>query len=141
MFRQYTVWIDVNGFTRLTLINTTTGAATIFADMLALSNADWSNLNETGFTVNGAPAPTAAQFQTVSDAASLMFLGPAGEKTRLQLPAPHAGIFLADTVTVDPTAISTLIGHCVGTLAVSSGLAVVSFIGGLREPTSRENYQ
>jgi hypothetical protein len=141
MQRMYLVWVDVNGFTRLTLINTTTGAATIMTDLVAVSNADWLNLNETGFTVNGAPSPTAATFQRVSDSAMLLFQTGAGQQIKLQLPAPQLGIFQADTVTVNSAAITTLIADCIGVLATPTGTPAVAFVAGLRQPTTRENYQ
>lgn len=141
MNRAYVVWIDVNGFTRLTFISTTTGASTIFASMLHQSNADWVNFNETGFTTNPTPAPVAAQYQNVSETASLMFTTVSGDKCVLQLPAPKASIFLADQMTVDATAIATLLANCIGTLTNNSGSITNAFIGGIRRPTVKELYQ
>ena len=141
MMRMYVVWIDINGFTRLTLISTNTGASTILTDLLSHSLADWLNKNETGFTVNSSPSPTSGNYQRVADCASLMFTSSSSDKIVLQLPAPNSSIFLADQITVDPTQITTLIADCVGTLSASSGSLATAFVGGYRRPTTRENYQ
>lgn len=141
MNRMYVVWIDVNGFTRLTLINTTTGASTIFADMLHLSLADWINVNETGFTINTTPVPSTGTYQRVADCASLMFTSASGDKCVLQLPSPKSTIFMADQQTVDPAQITTLVADCIGVLTTNSGDPVTAFVGGYRRPTTRENYQ
>jgi len=139
--RMYVVWIDVNGFTRLTLINTSSGANSILGYMLAASNADWLNVNETGFTVNSTPVPTSSQYQSVGDCAALLFNSSSGDKTYLQLPAPKQSIFMADQQTVDPSQITSLVAACVGNLVTASGDLTTAFVGGIRRPTTREWYK
>jgi hypothetical protein len=139
--RMYVVWVDVNGFTRLTLINTLTGAAVILADMVHVSLADWLNVNEAGFTINPSPVVSAGTYQRVADCASLMFTAVSGDKIVLQLPAPQSAVFLADQQTVDPAFVATLVADCIGVLTTSSGSPATAFVGGYRRPTTRENYQ
>lgn len=140
MSRLYLVWIDASGFTRLTLLNTASGAATLLPSLFALSNADYLNAVENTLSVNGSPSPVTAQYPVVSDSAVLLFQDVAGEQVSIQIPAPKGSVFLADQMTVDPTAVSTLVTAAIGTLVTSSGSAVTSFIGGVRRATSKENY-
>lgn len=139
--RRYTVWVDTNGFTRLTLLNSSAGASAVEAAILAQSNADVLNSADSTLTVNGSPSPVAATYQRVADSAGLLFQDAMGEQVIVQLPAPKAAIFLADQVTVDPTAIAVLIAAVVGTVLTGSGNPVTSYVGGTRRPTTRENYQ
>lgn len=141
MERRYTVWIDANGFTRLTLCNSLVGSSGVQGALLAQSNADVLNYLDTTLTVNGAPAPSASQFQRVSDAAGLTFQDASGNLVVLQLPAPVSSIFMADTVTVNPAAIAAIIAAVVGTVVTASGSLVTAYVGGTRRPTTRENYQ
>lgn len=147
MWRRYQVWVDANGFTRLTLVNTVPAslvtpdpAAPVVAALAAKSNA--APLNDTEGTLNvvGSPAPTAGIFQVVSDCAALMFQDAAGNKTRLQLVAPQSGIFMADQETVDPTQIAAIIAAVVGTVMTAAGGVVTAYVGGTRQPTTKENY-
>lgn len=140
MFRLYLVWVDASGFTRLTLVNTTGGAAGLLPSLFALSNAQYLNAVESALSVNPTPAPVAAQYPNVSDAAVLVFQDAAGNQTSLQVPAPLASTFLADQMTVDPAAVATFTAAAIGTLVTASGLPVVAFIGGVRRTTSKELY-
>lgn len=147
MFRRYQVWQDVNGHTRLTLINTIDAtlvlpdpSSGVAAALLAQSNADVLNNAQSTLTVNTTPLPTAATFQRVVDSAELTFTDGSGNLTRLQLPAPKASIFLADNETVDITAIGGIIAAVVGTVVTPAGGTVTSYVAGVRQPTTKENY-
>lgn len=140
MFRRYVVWIDFNGRTRLTLINTAAGAAGVQAALLAQSNADVLNSEDGALTVNAAPAPAAAVYQNVGDSAALTFQDAGGTLTVLQLPAPKLGVFMADGETVNPAAIAAIITSVVGTVETSSGGLVTAYVGGVRRKTIREDY-
>lgn len=139
--RAYYTWIDTNGFTRLTLVNSAAGAAGVLAALLAQSNADILNSLDTTLAVNASPSPVAAQFQVVSDAAALTFQDAAGSLVVIQLPAPVSSIFLADTVTVNSAAIAAIKAAVIGTVVTAAGGVVTAYVGGSRRPTNRENYR
>lgn len=134
------VFVDANGHTRLTLVNSTAGAAGVQAALLAVSNADILNSEDAALTVNGAPAGVAAVYQDVSDSAALYFQDAAGNLTTVQLVAPQAGIFMADGETVNPAAIAALIAAVVGTVITPAGGLVTAYVGGARRKTQREDY-
>lgn len=131
------LWVDAGGGSTITLIRSTTGAAGIQSAILGVSNADWFNEWEGTANVNTSPAPTAAPNQSVLTQASLVFLCANGTQVTLQIPAPQAGIFLADGVTVDSTMITSLIAACVGTLVSSSASPATAYLSGLL--TQRRN--
>ena len=124
------IWVDAGGSAVITLIRTSTGAGGIQSAMLAQMNADYLNWWESAVTVNGAPAPTTAQYQAANQQARLVFLCADGTYAQLKLPAPKFGIFLPDGVSVDSTAIPALIAACVGTLEAPSGSLATSFVSG-----------
>lgn len=136
--RRYQVWVDAQGRTTLTLANTTGSLATLFASILAQSNADVLNDVESGLSVNGTPAPTAATYPSVRDSAKLLFVTGAGNAVSLTVPAPVASLFLADGQTVDPAAAATIITDALAALTDEAGNAVVAFQGGFRQPTRSE---
>src|SRR5258708_5157053 len=129
MERDYQVWVDANGKTKLTLFNTLDAtlivpdpAAPIRAALLAASNADEQNHTH-GPLVVGAPAPATAIYQQVVDVAQLYFIDTGGFLTRIALPAPQASIFLADGATVDITKIGAIIAAVLATGLSAGGLA------------------
>jgi len=124
------VWVDSGGNNTITLLRTSTGAGTIEGDILALSDADWFNQWEGTLFVNGSPAPTFAQYPSVTQQATLQFMCADGTVARVDIPAPQIGIFLSDGVTVDPSMITTLITDCIGNLLSSSLSPAVSYLVG-----------
>jgi hypothetical protein len=141
MQRRYLVWIDANGFTRLTLINTASGSASIVSQLLALSNADYLNFTDSTLFINPTPSPTIGTYQRVADCAMLLYQDSTGEQVSIQLPSPQSSIFLSDQQTIDTSSITALNTAVIGTLLSASGNPVTSFVGGIRKPTTRENYQ
>jgi hypothetical protein len=124
------LWIDAGGRLTITRIRTDAGAATIQADMLAVSNADWANEWEGNLNINMSPAPAGGDYGSVQQAAMLNFLCADNSIVGLRLIAPQVGIFLADKVTIDATMIATLIADCIGHLESTTGSLAASFLGG-----------
>lgn len=132
---RYIVWIDAGGRTRAVIPEADPDSSSIMSNMQAVSNADvlhWFEGPENPLT----PSPVSASFPDVADLVRLNFIDAGGSIATLAIPAPQAGIFLADQVTVDPAAIAALITACVGTLISPAGNTVVSFIGGVRNQRS-----
>jgi hypothetical protein len=142
--RRYMVWVDANGFTRLTLLNGTGSLigpdlTTVQTTLVASSNADVLNSVESGLTVN-VPFPPGGVFRTVGDAAILTFTDAGGSLVDITLPAPLASIFLADGLTVDITQIAAIIGAVVGTVVTPAGGTVTAYVAGLRQTKKGESY-
>lgn len=127
--RMGVVYIDAQGERVLHVMTTNTGAGSILSEILALSNADGSfdwEATESVFS----PAPVVATYPTVRVSAQLNFSDATGSLAKLYIPAPKNTFFLSDGVTVDPTAITSLIAACNGTLLAGSGSPVTMFLGG-----------
>lgn len=124
------VWIGAGTGLTINRIRTATGASTILAALLALSNADELNTWEGDLTVNSTPVPVNAQYPGLQQVANLVFLCADGTTAQIRLPAPKIGIMLADGVTVDASMITTLIADCVGNLQSPTGSLAVSFLSG-----------
>lgn len=83
---------------------------------------------------------TSAEFDSITDKAVMTFIDSAGSIHRFQIPAPKAGIFLADKVTVNRAAtdVATYVSLVVNGadnpffLCTRGGLQFSSFAGGLR---------
>lgn len=78
------------------------------------------------------PAPVSAGFPDVIDLARLTFTDAFGSLVNLALPAPKSSIFLADSVTVDSSAIADVIAASIGHLCSSGGSLVTAYVAGLR---------
>ena len=124
------IWIDSAGFTTQTLIRSNPDAGTIQAKMLLHSNGDVLNWWEGPPNINATPTTTNAVYVTVADQARLLFLDSANSIVTLNLPAPQSGVFLADGVTVDPSAIADLITAFIADGQSAAGNAIVSFVAG-----------
>lgn len=125
-------WLDVNGRSKMTMPRTLSLPSTsLQTAMLTFSNAQLLSVFE-GPESTYAVLPVAAPFQSVTDVALLYFSTVSGDIVSLTLPAPDASIFKADTVTVDPTMVASLITACIGYLTDASGNVVTSFINGVR---------
>lgn len=135
---QTTIWVDANGRTRATYIRTAAGAATIVADLVALSHADWQRSWAGDVLVNGAPSTSTGDYQNVADYAVLVYQTAVGTQVYLTLVAPQSGIFLADQETVDPTAIAVLNTDVIGSLEDGAGNVVTAYVGGFRRRSGRE---
>jgi hypothetical protein len=126
------LWVDANGFLRITRINTTTGMAALLLTMLACTNADWLQSWESALATNPAAAPVPAVYQAASQIASLTFVCADGTQTVLQLLAPKLAIFLADGVTVDITnpSVVALATAAIGTLTNTAGSPATALVSG-----------
>lgn len=125
------VWIDFPGNTRLQTLLTSSGDTTLAAAAKAVSNAD--SLYEWDGTYNiFLPVPAMATYETVYDVANLTFSTGAGNLVTYKIYAPQQAIFLADSETVDPTTITTVIAAAIATLVDTSGNPVVSYVSGTR---------
>lgn len=131
------LWVDAGGGSTITLIRSVTSGASILSNLLLASNADFLNQWEGFVTVNPSPSPTAAPNQSVLTQASLVFRCADNSQVTLILPAPAAGAFLADGVTIDPTMIASIITAAIGQLVSQSGSPATAYLSGLL--TSRRN--
>lgn len=138
--RMYIAWVDADGRTRLTAVNTASGGATILAQLTPLSQSAIANHVDAPLSVVASPAPPGGMYRTVNDCAALIYQDASGDLTRIQLPAPSASIFKTDGFTVDPAQITALTNAIVGSVITAAGGVVTSFLGGSRLPTTRESY-
>ncbi|HWT78362.1 MAG TPA: hypothetical protein VN648_06125, partial [Candidatus Methylomirabilis sp.] len=67
---------------------------------------------------------------TVRVTAQLIYRNATGSIAKLWIPAPMAGMFLADGVTVDPTAVAALNLDVLGNLLAGDGTPVTQYVGG-----------
>lgn len=134
---QSVIWVDANGFTRLTTFNNDGNPALVNAEMVAVSNADHERAWDGPLVVSSSPAVTAAVYQSVQDAAILSFQDSAGSIVKITLPAPQLGIFAADLQTVDPTQIASLIAAVIAHVLSNAGLPVVSYLGGFYQRSGK----
>lgn len=130
-----TVWTDAGGAQGILLIRTLLGGSAIRLAVQGASNADYLQTWEGPVTVNGAPAPVAAQYLPLKPAALLYYNCADGTLAELRIPSPQLGIFLADQETIDAAAaaIVALNAVTIGNLCNPAGSATVSFAGGRLE--------
>lgn len=130
-FASSVVWIDVNGRTRQTIIQTLTGAAPITTVMQSFQLASIQRLWESAMVIPGTP-PSAGNYQSNSSAAELLFQTGAGTIVRLVVPAPGISVFKADGVTIDPANVNiiALVAACTGLMTDGNGNAVTGYLGG-----------
>lgn len=126
------LWTDVSGLQTITLVRTNAGATALQAAMLAVSNADYLQWWESAITANGAPAPVAATYQSVTDRAVLTFVCADNTQAVLQVIAPQSAIFMADQQTVNPVAIAALIAAAIGSLVSTTGSLATTYVAGTR---------
>lgn len=131
--RQSVVWIDVAGRTRVTQFVINATPACIRTSLLAKSNADVVDWFEGDDHFNTSPAPLNLTYPRVTDFASLLFADGSGNQASLTLPAPDSSIFLADQVSVDPSAIADIISAATTFLVNSAGNTVTTYLGGVRK--------
>ncbi len=132
------VWVDANGFTRLTLVNGNATLSGVETALIGSSNADVLNSTEAALTVN-MPAPAGGTYRTVGDVAILTFTD-GTDLVNVTLPAPQSTIFLADQETVDITQIGAIIAAVVGTVQTAAGGVVTAYVAGTREAKKGESY-
>src|SRR5579872_3622825 len=128
--RRSLVLVDSQGFTRSILLTTNGGASSIQAVLLAVSDADYADWWESALTINAAPSPVNAQYNSVKDYAVLYFATAGTSLISITLPAPQVSIFFADQETVNPAAIASLISAVVGTAVDSGGNVATAFVAG-----------
>lgn len=128
--RMSVVWQDANGQQTVRSISTAFGGSTILGDLFALSNAAPFQYWE-GTLVTPSDTPSTNPYLSARQVAYLTFRDAANNTARLALVSPHSSIFLSDGVTVDPSAISTLITDCIGNLMTAAGTTVTVFVSGV----------
>lgn len=138
VFIRRITWGDVAGGIRTTAITANASAAAIQAALLNISNADYLTESEGQLFTNSTPTPLTATYQSVADAANLLYADSTGSIVQLTLPAPRAAIFLADGSTVDPanSDIIALNATVVGVVLTPAGNPVANFVGGVRVHSS-----
>lgn len=131
--RMCVVWQDSFGKTTLISYNGVVPMGNFLAAADGLSNAipvqTWEG------PLNNIPpfAPTIGIYQSVLDAARLVFADVNGNRMQVIVPAPILAMFMADGKTVNPAypLLGAVIVAAVSELIVpSSGLPITSFIGG-----------
>jgi hypothetical protein len=129
------VWLDARGYTRITLIRTSTGVGSLLSPLQAISNAGLLECWE-GPQSLYTPAPVAAQYESGQQTARLTFVCADGTQAVLQVFAPVLGIFQTDEVTVDSANanVVTLIAAAVGNLMSSSGSLATAYVSGSMGP-------
>jgi hypothetical protein len=125
------VWIDIGGRTRQTVPCATPDNAAIMAALQNHSNAGIQTWFEGPLQVL-TPSPVATDFPDVADLARLTFTDALGSLATLALPAPQSTIFMADSVTVNPSAIADIIAAAVGHLCSAGGGTVTAYVAGTR---------
>lgn len=110
-------------------------ANTIVTAMSALTNAAFDGAKG---AYTSSPATHAygatAEYETVEDKALMTFQTNTGAIHRYMIPAPKAAIMSADRETVDPAngLVATFVAALVAAGASRDGVAIDSFVGGIR---------
>lgn len=132
--RRTTIWIDAQGKTMAHLLTTAAGGAAVEAEIDAQSNAAVQTSWEGDLIAPAAPSPVAAPYQSVYDAATLVFSTASGAFARISIPAPDSGIFQADGETVNPAVIAALIALVLSDIVTADGDIVTAYVAGFRSP-------
>lgn len=133
--KRYIVWIDAGGRTVATIPCSDPNNSALMAALQNHSQADVLDWFEGADNVLS-PAPAGGAFPDVRDLARLTFTDAGGSLVNVALPAPTSSIFLADSVTVNPSAIADIIAAATGHLCSSGGGLVTAFVAGLRNQRS-----
>lgn len=130
--RQYRHWIDADG--RIALLRYTGVGAlnALIAQIDVWTNADYYDYVENTLIQNVAPAPNTAVYRSVLDQAELLFTCADGTTASFRIPAPLSGMFLADNLTVDPSAIPLLRAAAIGLLCSATGSPATAYQSGYR---------
>lgn len=131
--RQAVVWIDAAGRTRQTIFVVNDPSACIRTTLLGHSNADVLDWFQGDDNFNTSPAPLGLTYPKVTDYAALVFADGSGNQAGLTLPAPDSSIFMADQVSVDPSAIADIISAATTFLVNSAGNTVTTYLSGVRK--------
>jgi hypothetical protein len=128
-------WTDqTGGFLRSSNWNINAGiSGTFLLTLQALSNASNTTAVEGPAVVSPTPAGS-GQYSLNTTVAVLNFLTGAGTGVQVTIPAPVAGIFGADSVTVDPAnvLVAAFVAQVIGVLTDPAGNVVTSFNTGVR---------
>lgn len=133
--QRYIVWIDSGGRTRATIPCSDPNNMALMTALENHSQAGVLNWFE-GPRHDLTPTPAGGVFADTVDLARLTFADAGGNLVTVALPAPSLGIFMADSVTVDPTTIADIIAAAVGALCTSSGGLVTTYVAGVRNQRS-----
>lgn len=125
------VWVDVGGSTTATVLLADPDGSAIQAALQNHTNADVLNWWEGPPNPNTSPAPGTGVYAPVGDQARLTFTTSAGGLVTLSLPAPASGIFLADGITVDSSAIADVIAAVLSDYRTPSGATATAYTAGV----------
>lgn len=130
---ESSVWQDITGAQRITLIRANLSGGGIQSQMAAISAAGlWQYWQGTLFSPS--TAPTAGNVYTGGDLAIFNFSCADGTEASIRVPAPLSTIFLADGRTVDPAGLAApLITACIGELVSETGSLAVAYLSGYRK--------
>lgn len=127
--RAVIIWADSQGEQTLNIYVTSTGVSAIRTNLAALSNAVPVESSE-GTRVAISGTPTVATYPSVRSNARLYFRAASGSRGTLLIPAPISSIFLSDGVTIDPSAVSSLVTAALGNLVCGDSTLAAVFDGG-----------
>lgn len=132
--RLAVVWGDSFGQRALHMYTGLIDMSTWLTYAAAISNAIPLQTWESVMNVHLGPAPAAAPYAGVKDAARLVFDDAAGNRCSVMVPAPKLEIFLADGKTVDRSnegvgaVVAAVLAHLV---APQSGAPLVRYVAGI----------
>jgi len=133
--RGFLIYVDGQGEETMHMMVLNTGFGSIISAIQAVTNA-LIRESSIGARSSISGTPVVATYPTVRQTANLLFRdSTTGSTARVYVPAPVAGIFLPDGVTVDPTTITSLITAVTGQVLAGSGNLVDTFVGGQLEAT------
>jgi len=138
-------WVDAAGERRLTFVRAVNPSGASFIDdaVAAASNAVLLQAVSGTLALNATPAPLDAQWRSVDDSAVLVFeSATTASRGTLTIPAPQAGLFLADGETLDGTnglvlAIIAAATDALKGLRCPDGTVAGSYLGGYRRGRGR----
>jgi hypothetical protein len=115
--RRTIAWIDDASQETVTHLTSSSGAPNTMANIIANTNADWTNWSEGDITTPGIGSPVPDKYSSVGEVCAIDGNDFGGSSNRVFLPAPIQAMFNADENTAD--AGSTLFGD-IGNAAIGS---------------------
>jgi len=135
----YVNWVDATGRFLQTafLWDTFVGLASGMPSALdGISNAGLSYYSYGPRTFDESTEPATALYPSVTDIANLLYSDSSGNLASIIVPAPRAGIFYPDGITVDSGSLGMVAFNSIalnGALRNAAGGTITSFLGGTRQ--------
>lgn len=136
--QYYVSWLDAGGNYRQTqfLWDTFVGSSNGLPGALnGISNAGLISYVYGPPKTDESTEPGTALFPSANDIATLVYAASDGSQSQLIIPAPIAGIFQPDTVTVNPLSVAMIAFNSTalnGALTTPNGGTVTTFLAGVR---------